>query len=70
LRPSLYWHRLALTGDVTLSHRYDRNFIGEDGTNWNLRTENNLGARLSLSWWPGSRGRAAAFNLTPSHRQP
>ena len=40
---------------VGYSHRYNRNFIGLDGANWDFRVDGNWQVRLDVTWRPDQR---------------
>jgi hypothetical protein len=54
-------HQLLFRGEFDISwaasyaYRYNRNFVGLDGGNWDLLTESNLHLQLGLTWHPGPR---------------
>ncbi len=49
---------LDLSGSLTLTHRWNRDFV---------RNEVDVGAQLTLAWWPG---RSAPAGLAPSAPAP
>src|SRR5690606_21960783 len=52
-RQRLFIGPLDIDGELTFSHRYNRNFVGLEAANFDtLFSENNLGIRVVATWVP------------------